>query len=163
MLLKKGCSMQQGLSFSAKYASNPAGRERRPNQSWTYIICSGLNQCWMNAEWILSQLSVQGRTNPERIMNHDRTVVEPILLIRSATVRVWFLLIRSATVRLWFTYVSTPFTFWFSRTDPESKMPAYFYVSHTLWVNHFLSNMLGSIWSNSFEQDIHISDFNWYY
>ncbi len=31
-------------------------------------------------------LSVQGRTNPERILNHDRTVAEPILLIRSATV-----------------------------------------------------------------------------
>ena len=29
------------------------------------------------------------------------------------------------SVWLWFTYVRThPFTFWFSRTDPESKMPA---------------------------------------
>ncbi len=43
-------------------------------------------------------LSVQGRTNPEPILNHDRMVAEPILLIRSATVWLWFLLICSATV-----------------------------------------------------------------
>ncbi len=67
----------------------PAGTERCPNQSWTNII------------------SVQGRTNPEPILNQS------------------YGLIRSATIRLWFTYVRThPFTFWFSRTDPESKMPA---------------------------------------
>ncbi len=34
-------------------------------------------------------LSVQGRTNPERILNHNRTVAEQILLIRSATVLLW--------------------------------------------------------------------------
>ncbi len=67
----------------------PAGTERCPNQSWTNII------------------SVQGRTNPEPILNQSDGFI------------------RSATVRLWFTYVRThPFTFWFSRTDPESRMPA---------------------------------------
>ena len=39
-------------------------------------------------------LSVQGRTNPERILNHNRTVAEPILLIRSASVRSWFWFVR---------------------------------------------------------------------
>ncbi len=41
----------------------------------------------------------------EQILNHDRGGAEPLLLIRSATVRLWFLLIGSATIRLWFTYV----------------------------------------------------------
>ena len=42
----------------------PAGTVRRPNLSWTNIICSGLNQSWKNPE--------------------------PILVIRSATVQLWF-------------------------------------------------------------------------
>ena len=59
------------------------------------------NQSWTNI------MSVQGWTNPEPILNQSDG------------------LIRSATVQLWFAYVHThPFTFWFSRTDPESKMPA---------------------------------------
>ena len=69
--------------------SHPAGTVRHPNQSWTNIICSGPNQFW---------------TNPE-----------PILLIPTATVRLWF------TYMYVHTYL---FTFWFSRTNPESKMPA---------------------------------------
>ncbi len=88
----------------------------------TYGALQARNNVPTNPEPILSG---QGRTNPERIPNHSRMVAEPILLIRSATVRLCFLLIGLATVQLWFTFVHThPFTFWFSRTDPESKMPA---------------------------------------
>ena len=57
------------ISFVHIIYPYPAGTERRPNQSWTNII------------------SVQGRTNPEPILNQS------------------YGLIRSATVRLWFTYV----------------------------------------------------------
>ena len=56
------------------------------------------------------------RTNPEPILYLFRA--KPIL-------NQSYGLIRWATVWLWFTYVRTyPFTFWFSRTNPESKMPA---------------------------------------
>ncbi len=78
--------------------------------------------CWINV-WCPAG-TVRRPNQSWTILNHNRTVGEPILLIRSATVRLWFLLIGSATVQLWFTHVRThPFTFWFSRTDPESKMP----------------------------------------
>ncbi len=92
----------------------------------TYIISQLLyrqKQCWLSLTHARKHtlqarydvrtnpepiLSVQGRTNFERILNHNRTVAEPILMI------------CSATVRSWFTYAHThPFTFWFSRTDPE--------------------------------------------
>ena len=86
---RDGTIGQFTMQVEEGHNSYPAGMEWRPNQSWTNII------------------SVQGRSNPEPILNQS------------------YGLICLATVRLWFTYVRThPFTFWFSRTDPESKMPA---------------------------------------
>ncbi len=72
-------------------------------------------------------LSVQGGTNPELWPNGGWTNLTDSFSHRSVMV-LTYSVIGSATVRLWFTYVRThPFTFWFSRTDPEPKMPAGWY------------------------------------
>ncbi len=73
-----------------------------PRKLWVQALpCRRPNLSWTNI------ISFQGRTNPEPILNQS------------------YGLIRTATVQLWFTYVRThPFTIWFSRTDPESIMPA---------------------------------------
>ncbi len=69
---------------------------------WTLMILYGLPWKSMFLPW-----------NPMNVHVHSWTFIAN------------FDWVSSATVRLWFTYVCMhPFTFWFSRTDPESKMPA---------------------------------------
>ena len=48
-------SLEKALSEKRNscHFSDPAGTVRRPNQSWTNIICSGTNQSWTNPEpWL---------------------------------------------------------------------------------------------------------------
>ena len=90
------------------------------------ILCNNPCRHGTMSEPILNQYYL---FRAKRILNQNWTVAEPILLIPSATVRSWFTYIRMHL-----------FTFWFSRTNPELKMPAGNDESNNqAWMRHSLS------------------------
>ena len=96
-----------------------------------------LNQCYL---FSAEPIQKESRTNTEQILSPQIQTNSERFLNQSLTDSFGH---RSVMVHilLWFTYVRThPFIFWFSRTNPESKIPAGYYMLGKEFHDQFRTN-----------------------